>query len=81
MRTTVTLDNDVADKLHDRVRQSGSNFKETLNQCLRLGLQQPTAPALAAPFAVEARSMKLRDGIELDDIGGLLDFLVGSAQS
>lgn len=81
MRTTVTLDNDVADKLHDRMRLSGKGFKETLNDCLRLGLDQPVGPALAAPFVVEARSMKLRAGIELDDIGGILDFLDGPAQS
>ena len=81
MRTTVTLDNDVADKLHDRMRLSGKNFKETLNDCLRLGLDQPGGPALAVPFVVEARSMKLRAGIELDDIGGILDFLDGPARS
>ncbi|MCZ0943109.1 MAG: antitoxin [Gammaproteobacteria bacterium] len=81
MRTTVTLDNDVADKLHDRMRLSGKNFKETLNDCLRLGLDQPDGPALAVPFVIEARSMKLRAGIELDDIGGILDFLDGPAQS
>lgn len=80
MRTTVTLDDDVADKLHDRMRQSGGSFKETLNDCLRRGLDQPNENALAVPFAVEARSMGLRPGIDLDDIGGLLDLLDGPAQ-
>ena len=41
MRTTVTLDDDVADKLHDRMRQSGGSLKDTLNDCLRRGLEQP----------------------------------------
>ena len=80
MRTTVTLDADVADKLHDRMRQSGGSFKETLNDCLRRGLDQPTETALAVPFVVEARSMGLRPGIDLDDVGGLLDLLDGPAR-
>lgn len=80
MRTTVTLDDDVADKLHDRMRQSGGSFKDTLNDCLRRGLEQPTTTAVAVPFVVEARSMGLRAGADLDDIGGLLDLLDGPAQ-
>lgn len=80
MRTTVTLDDDVADKLHDRMRQSGGSFKDTLNDCLRRGFEQPSAPALAVPFVVDARSMGLRGGTDLDDIGGLLDLLDGPTQ-
>ena len=77
MRTTVTLDDDVAAKLRDRVRRTGATFKETLNTCLRRGLEEPADTYLVTPFTVEARSMGLRPGIDLDDIGGLLDLLVG----
>jgi len=80
-RTTVTLDNAAADKLHDRMRLSGKSFKETLNNCLRLGWDQPVGSVLAAPFVVEAGSMKLRAGIDPDDISGILDFLDGPARS
>ena len=81
MRTTVTLDDDVADKLHDRMRQSGGSFKETLNACLRRGLDEPAETAPDVPFVVEARSMGLRPGIDLDDVGGLLDLLDGPVQA
>ncbi len=80
MRTTVTLDDDIAAKLRDRMRRSGATFKETLNTCLRRGLEEPTDTDLATPFKVEARSMGLRPGIDLDDIGGLLDLLDGPAR-
>ena len=79
MRTTVTLDEDVVAKLRDRMNRSGTTFKETLNVCLRRGLEQPTDEDLSRPFTVEARSMGLRAGIDLDDIGGLLDLLDGPA--
>ena len=80
MRTTVTLDDDVAAKLRDRMNESGTTFKETLNTCLRHGFAQPTASELAKPYRVEARPMGLRPGMDLDDVHGLLDLLDGHAQ-
>lgn len=39
MRTTITLDEDVAEKLHTEMRRRrATNFKETLNDVLRRGL-------------------------------------------
>ncbi|MDE0102715.1 MAG: hypothetical protein OXN89_10065 [Bryobacterales bacterium] len=80
MRTTVTLDDDVSDKLQDRMRRTGVTFREALNTCLRRGLEATADKELAAPFTVEGRSMGLRPGIDLDDIGGLLDLLDGPAR-
>lgn len=80
MRTTVTLDDDIANKLKDRMAHSGATFKETLNTCLRLGLEQPREEELAKPFTIKPRSLGLRPGIDLDDIGGLLDLLDGPAR-
>jgi len=80
MRTTVTLDDDVIAKLRDRMHASGATFKETLNTCLRRGLEKPTDDELAKPFSIEARPMDLRPGIDLDDIHGFLDLLDGDAR-
>ena len=77
MRTTVTLEDDVVVKLKDRMARSGASFKQTLNDYLRRGLEQPAENELAEPFRVQPRSMGLRPGIELDNIGGLLDLLDG----
>lgn len=77
MRTTVTLEDDVVAKLKDRMARSGTSFKETLNDYLRRGLEQPAEDELARPFRVRPRPMGLRPGIELDNVGGLLDLLDG----
>ncbi len=80
MRTTVTLDDDVVAKLRDRMRESGTSFKEAINDCLRVALERPTEDELATPFTVHPRPMQLRDGVELDDVEGLLDLLDGPAR-
>jgi hypothetical protein len=38
VRTTLTLDDDVAAKLHQESRRTGKSFKETVNEYLRIGL-------------------------------------------
>ena len=48
-----------------------------VNDCLRRGLEAPSEAELAAPFSVEPRPMGLRAGLDLDDIGGLLELLDG----
>jgi hypothetical protein len=80
MRTTLTLDDDVAAKLKSEMQHQGSTFKETVNHFLRRGLEAPRPEALARPFRVEPRSLGLRPGVQLDDISGLLDALDGPAR-
>lgn len=77
MRTTLTLDEDVAAKLKAEARKSGRSFKETVNQALRLGLSTREKTATLKPFKVDARPMGTRPGINFDDIEGLLDQLDG----
>lgn len=77
MRTTLSLDEDVAARLQDETRRRRMSFKSVVNDCLRRGLEAPSETELAAPFSVEPRRMGLRGGLDLDDIGGLLDFLDG----
>ena len=42
LRTTLTLDEDVAAKLREETRRRNTSFKETVNACLRRGLEAPT---------------------------------------
>ena len=77
MRTTLTLDDDVAAKLRAETQRRNRSFKETVNACLRRGLEAPTDEELARPFTVEPRRMGLRAELDLDDVGGLLDLLDG----
>jgi hypothetical protein len=73
-RTTLTLDDDVADGLAVAARRSGRPFRDVVNEAIRRGLHRPTE---GAPFRVVATPMNRRPGIEIDDIEGLLDLLDG----
>lgn len=78
MRTTVTLDEDVAAKLRAEARSGGKPFKQALNDALRRGLLERGAAVASRPFRVRARNLgRLRAGVSLDNIAGLLDRIEG----
>ena len=77
MRTTLTLDEDVAAKLKAESRKTGRPFRETVNVCLRAGLSVRKQVASARPFQVKARDMRLSPGINLDKVSALLEELEG----
>ncbi len=79
MRTTLTLDEDVAARLRNEMTRTGAGMKEVVNTFLRRGLEAPRAEEIARPFTVQAQSMGLKPGMDVDDIAGLLDFLDGPA--
>jgi len=64
MRTTVTLDDDVAARLKRVARERGISFKEALNRAIRAGLggEQGAPPA---PYETPSRPLGLRAGIDL----------------
>lgn len=65
MRTTVTLDPDVAAKLKQAARESGSSFKEVLNSTVRRGFER--AGRGAEPYRLPApERMEARPGVDLD---------------
>jgi len=64
MRTTVTLDPDLAAKLRRVAQERGVSFKDALNAMLRLGLGSDSAPS--RPYRVPVRRMGLRPGVDLD---------------
>ncbi len=73
MRTTLTLDDDVAAKLRAEMRKSGKSFNETVNEYLRLGLSVRREMPPAKPFKVRPTPIRLRPGFSLDCIGRLLE--------
>ena len=77
MRTTLTLDDDVAAKLDADARRSGRSFKETVNHYLRLGLNAKKDAKVKKPFKVRARPLGLRPGLNYDDIWGLIEQVEG----
>ncbi len=86
MRTTVTLDADVEQRLKEAMRRQGKGFKETLNDALRRGLGPSGSESEERPFAVESRPLRLRTGLdparlrELDDDLEIAEFLRKTAR-
>jgi len=74
VRTTLTLDDDVANLLNREVRRSGASFKEVVNHFLRLGLTASRQPS-RKPFVVEP--FELPTNLNYDNIGELLEILEG----
>ena len=64
MRTTVTLDDDVAAKLRARARERDVPFKVALNETLRAGLG--TGGGRARPYRVPVYALDVRPGVDLD---------------
>jgi hypothetical protein len=75
MRTTVTLDSDVAKMLQDEMHRSHRSFKHTLNTAIRSGLSRNSKASAAKPFKVKARSMGLRAGFDPARLNQLADEL------
>ncbi|MBI4660844.1 MAG: DUF2191 domain-containing protein [Verrucomicrobia bacterium] len=72
MRTTLTLDPDVAAKAKKAAARLGKPFKEITNAALRLGLEQILNPPKAKPYLTIPRPLGLRQGFNYDNIGELL---------
>ena len=73
MRTTLTLDDDVATLLSKEVRRSGESFKQVVNRFLRLGLNASKHPA-RKPFRVKPLNLDLPPFEKVEE---LLEYLEG----
>ena len=76
MRTTVTLDADVARDLRDLAHRRRESFKSVINEILRRGLAaSERAPSGAAPYTISPFASRFRPGIDPGKLGQLLDDL------
>jgi hypothetical protein len=74
MRTTLTLDDDVAAKLKAESRRAGRPFKEIVNATLRSGLASRRVAARRQPFKITARDLgDVRPGLCLDNVAELIE--------
>jgi hypothetical protein len=79
MRTTLTLDEDVAARLQAEARHSGRPFKIIVNEYLRAALSQRKTVKAAPAFQVAPRALGgPRPGLSYDDVGGMLDQVEGT---
>jgi hypothetical protein len=73
MRTTLSLDDDVAQLLNREVRRSGDSFKQVVNRFLRLGLTASKQP-VRKPFRVKPWNLGLPPFEKVEE---LLEYLEG----
>ena len=73
MRTTLSLDDDVAQLLKKEVRRTGSSFKEAVNRFLRMGLTVSKQP-VRKPFRVKPWNLGLPPFEKVEE---LLEYLEG----
>lgn len=79
MRTTVTLDPDIAADLKRRARRSGKPFRQILNDAVRAGLRAQDAPPARAYRLEPVSGGGVQPGIDLDRALGLADALEDEA--
>jgi len=75
MRTTLTLDDDLAGLLEARARELGISFKEMVNRAVRAGLgKEMERPRGEVPKTIP-HSFGFKPGIDLDKLNQLADEL------
>jgi hypothetical protein len=81
MRTTLTLDPDIAAKAKKGAAKLHKPFKEIINAALRAGLDQVLSPPAARPYRTKPRPMGLRQGFNYDNISELVAAAEGENHS
>jgi len=79
VRTTLTLDRDVADGLKKEMRRTGQGLKATLNDALRRGLRMTGKAPRPPRFEVTPHDFGIHTGIDLDRMNQLVDELDAEA--
>ena len=64
MRTTLTLDDDVADSLRERARLLDRPFKQVVNDVLRRGLSPAVSETPAPEYRVVPNHSRLTPGVD-----------------
>ena len=75
MRTTLTIDDDIAGLLKRRSHELGQPFKQVVNSALRKGLSQESAAAPRRRVEVRPAPLGLRPGYDPDRMNLLYDEL------
>ncbi len=76
MRTTLTLEEDVAKLLRGEMRRSGASLKAVVNRFLRIGLAS-SGQGARKRFVVRPRALGLPPGLLYDNVAELLEKVEG----
>ena len=79
MRTTLTIDDDLAALLKRRARELGLPFKDVVNRTLRAGFGEQAKPRHRTALKTIPHAFGFRPGIDLDKLNQLADELEAEA--
>jgi len=77
VRTTLTLEPDVAALVQQEAKRTGASFKATVNDLLRKGTLTSHQKSAEEKFEVTPLPMGLMPGLSYDSIPELLDLIEG----
>ena len=77
MRTTLTIDDDVAVQIEERRRREGKSLKQVVNALLREGLRSRPRPATR--YRVTPHKLGMRAGYDPTRLNQLVDELAADA--
>lgn len=75
VRTTLTLEREVAERLRKEMQRTGKGLKAAVNEALKRGLGMAGKPARPPRFEVHPHSFGFRHGVDLDRVNQLVDEL------
>ena len=75
MRTTLTIDEDIAVRIRDLRRRSGQSLKQVINRLLREGLRSSPRTPDAKPYRTTPHRLGLRPGFDAAGFNQLVDEL------
>jgi hypothetical protein len=75
VRTTLTLEPDVARMLEEEVHRVRKSFKHVVNEALRRGLSAPPSSSKAKRYKVEVHEARLIPGVDRFRLNALADEL------
>jgi hypothetical protein len=75
MRTTLTLDPDVARMIEEEVHRARKPFKQVVNEALRRGLEPRARRRPSKPYTVRPHVARLLPGIDRGRLNALADDL------
>ena len=77
IRTTVTLDDDVLERVQRHARSHGKSFKDALNELVRTGLVASETRPSKKKFHIKPFRMGYRPELNYDDVESLIEYLEG----
>ncbi len=75
MRTTLTIDDDIAVRIDERRRRDGQSLKQVVNALLREGLRSGQRPPRARKYRTKAHELRMRPGFDAAGLNQLVDEL------